>query len=136
MDDLTSPAAALLGPAEIRALADELHIRPTKKLGQNFVHDANTVRRIVAAAKLDSDDVVLEVAPGVEVRYIKRAIMEVLADGEEETETFEDDEPGSFHDDEDETSGTDEDSHDVKSAEDGLADSHDDLAKSDKDNVH
>jgi 16S rRNA (adenine1518-N6/adenine1519-N6)-dimethyltransferase len=65
MDDLTSPAAALLGPAEIRALADELHIRPTKKLGQNFVHDANTVRRIVAAAKLDSDDVVLEVGPGL-----------------------------------------------------------------------
>ncbi|HEV3362286.1 MAG TPA: 16S rRNA (adenine(1518)-N(6)/adenine(1519)-N(6))-dimethyltransferase RsmA [Pseudonocardiaceae bacterium] len=65
MDDLTSPAAALLGPAEIRALADELHIRPTKKLGQNFVHDANTVRRIVAAAKLDADDVVLEVGPGL-----------------------------------------------------------------------
>ena len=65
MDDLTSPAAALLGPAEIRALAEELHIRPTKKLGQNFVHDANTVRRIVAAAKLGADDVVLEVGPGL-----------------------------------------------------------------------
>ena len=65
MDDLTSPAAALLGPAEIRALAEELHIRPTKKLGQNFVHDANTVRRIVSAAKLDADDVVLEVGPGL-----------------------------------------------------------------------
>jgi 16S rRNA (adenine1518-N6/adenine1519-N6)-dimethyltransferase len=65
MDDLTSPAAALLGPAEIRALADELHIRPTKKLGQNFVHDANTVRRIVASAKLGADDVVLEVGPGL-----------------------------------------------------------------------
>jgi 16S rRNA (adenine1518-N6/adenine1519-N6)-dimethyltransferase len=65
MDDLTSPAAALLGPAEIRALAEELHIRPTKKLGQNFVHDANTVRRIVASAKLDAEDVVLEVGPGL-----------------------------------------------------------------------
>jgi 16S rRNA (adenine1518-N6/adenine1519-N6)-dimethyltransferase len=65
MDDLTSPAAALLGPAEIRALAEELHIRPTKKLGQNFVHDANTVRRIVLAAKLAADDVVLEVGPGL-----------------------------------------------------------------------
>ncbi|HJP76147.1 MAG TPA: 16S rRNA (adenine(1518)-N(6)/adenine(1519)-N(6))-dimethyltransferase RsmA [Pseudonocardiaceae bacterium] len=65
MDDLTSPAAALLGPAEIRALAEELHIRPTKKLGQNFVHDANTVRRIVASAKLGADDVVLEVGPGL-----------------------------------------------------------------------
>ena len=65
MDDLTSPAAALLGPAEIRALAEELHIRPTKRLGQNFVHDANTVRRIVASAKLGADDVVLEVGPGL-----------------------------------------------------------------------
>ena len=41
---------ALLGPAEVRALAAELGIRPTKKLGQNFVHDPNTVRRIVRAA--------------------------------------------------------------------------------------
>jgi 16S rRNA (adenine1518-N6/adenine1519-N6)-dimethyltransferase len=43
---------ALLGPAEVRALAAELGIRPTKKLGQNFVHDPNTVRRIVRAAAL------------------------------------------------------------------------------------
>jgi 16S rRNA (adenine1518-N6/adenine1519-N6)-dimethyltransferase len=57
--------AQLLGPAEIRALAAELDIRPTKKLGQNFVHDANTVRRIVAAANLRPDDVVLEVGPGL-----------------------------------------------------------------------
>lgn len=40
-------------------------MRPTKKLGQNFVHDPNTVRRIVAAAALDPDDVVLEVGPGL-----------------------------------------------------------------------
>ena len=40
-------------------------MRPTKKLGQNFVHDANTVRRIVAAAHLDVGDVVLEVGPGL-----------------------------------------------------------------------
>jgi 16S rRNA (adenine1518-N6/adenine1519-N6)-dimethyltransferase len=57
--------AQLLGPAEIRALADELGIRPTKRLGQNFVHDANTVRRIVRAADLAPDDVVLEVGPGL-----------------------------------------------------------------------
>src|SRR4051812_47133664 len=56
---------ALLGPAEIRALAKRLGVSPTKKLGQNFVHDPNTVRRIVAAADLDPEDVVLEVGPGL-----------------------------------------------------------------------
>ena len=44
--------SALLGPAEVRELADQLGVQPTKRLGQNFVHDANTVRRIVAAAGL------------------------------------------------------------------------------------
>ncbi|WP_300018072.1 16S rRNA (adenine(1518)-N(6)/adenine(1519)-N(6))-dimethyltransferase RsmA [Pseudonocardia sp.] len=57
--------ARLLGPAEVRALAEELGIRPTKKLGQNFVHDPNTVRRIVRAAELAADDVVVEVGPGL-----------------------------------------------------------------------
>jgi 16S rRNA (adenine1518-N6/adenine1519-N6)-dimethyltransferase len=46
-------------------LAEELGVRPTRKLGQNFVHDANTVRRIVATAHLRPDDVVLEVGPGL-----------------------------------------------------------------------
>ncbi|WP_330278249.1 16S rRNA (adenine(1518)-N(6)/adenine(1519)-N(6))-dimethyltransferase RsmA [Lentzea sp. NBC_00516] len=55
----------MLGPAEVRRLAEELGIRPTKKLGQNFVHDPNTVRKIVAAAGLTEDDVVLEVGPGL-----------------------------------------------------------------------
>jgi 16S rRNA (adenine1518-N6/adenine1519-N6)-dimethyltransferase len=55
----------LLGPAEVRSLAAELGLRPTKKLGQNFVHDPNTVRRIVRAADLRADDVVLEVGPGL-----------------------------------------------------------------------
>ena len=49
----------------MRALAAELGLRPTKRLGQNFVHDANTVRRIVRAADLAPDDVVLEVGPGL-----------------------------------------------------------------------
>jgi 16S rRNA (adenine1518-N6/adenine1519-N6)-dimethyltransferase len=57
--------AALLGPVEVRALAEELGVRPTKTLGQNFVHDANTVRRIVAAAGVGADDRVLEVGPGL-----------------------------------------------------------------------
>jgi len=57
--------SGLLGPAEIRALAAGLGVRPTKTLGQNFVHDPNTVRRIVRAAELAPGDVVLEVGPGL-----------------------------------------------------------------------
>jgi 16S rRNA (adenine1518-N6/adenine1519-N6)-dimethyltransferase len=55
----------LLGPAAIRELARELDLRPTKTLGQNFLHDANTIRRIVRTAGLRADDVVLEVGPGL-----------------------------------------------------------------------
>ncbi|MEV6606883.1 16S rRNA (adenine(1518)-N(6)/adenine(1519)-N(6))-dimethyltransferase RsmA [Kutzneria sp. NPDC051319] len=55
----------LLGPVEVRALAQELDVRPTKKLGQNFVHDTNTVRRIVAVSGVTADDVALEVGPGL-----------------------------------------------------------------------
>lgn len=55
----------LLGASEIRRLAAELDVTPTKKLGQNFVHDANTVRKIVALAGVESGDVVLEVGPGL-----------------------------------------------------------------------
>ncbi|GIJ77259.1 16S rRNA (adenine1518-N6/adenine1519-N6)-dimethyltransferase [Micromonospora phaseoli] len=58
-------AADLLGPAEIRDLAARLGVAPTKRLGQNFVHDPNTVRRIVTAAGLTGDDVALEVGPGL-----------------------------------------------------------------------
>lgn len=57
--------STLLGAAEIRRLAAELELRPTKTLGQNFVHDANTVRRIVAAADLNGHRHVLEVGPGL-----------------------------------------------------------------------
>ncbi|MGL4305176.1 MAG: 16S rRNA (adenine(1518)-N(6)/adenine(1519)-N(6))-dimethyltransferase RsmA [Mycobacteriaceae bacterium] len=56
---------ALLGPAEVRALAAEIGVRPTKTLGQNFVHDANTVRRIVAASGASAQDIALEVGPGL-----------------------------------------------------------------------
>ncbi len=55
----------LLGPAEIRGLAAQLGLRPTKSRGQNFVIDPNTVRMIAARAELDSKDVVLEVGPGL-----------------------------------------------------------------------
>lgn len=54
-----------LGPAEIRDLAALLDLNPTKKLGQNFVVDANTVRRIVTVAGVTKHDTVLEVGPGL-----------------------------------------------------------------------
>ena len=55
----------LLGATDLRALAAELDLRPTKRLGQNFVHDANTVRRIVRQAEVGEGDTVLEVGPGL-----------------------------------------------------------------------
>lgn len=54
----------LLGATEIRRLAAELDLTPTKRWGQNFVHDANTVRRIVRTADVDGR-AVLEVGPGL-----------------------------------------------------------------------
>ncbi|MEY4310206.1 MAG: hypothetical protein RLZ71_132 [Actinomycetota bacterium] len=55
----------LLGGADIRELAARLDVVPTKKLGQNFVTDPNTIRRIVAAAKLDGTETVVEIGPGL-----------------------------------------------------------------------
>lgn len=55
----------LLGATDIRALAEELGVRPTKTLGQNFVIDGNTIRRIVAAAGVGPEETVLEVGPGL-----------------------------------------------------------------------
>lgn len=55
----------LLGGADVRALAESLGIVPTKKLGQNFVTDPNTIRRIVQAAKLDGSETVVEIGPGL-----------------------------------------------------------------------
>jgi 16S rRNA (adenine1518-N6/adenine1519-N6)-dimethyltransferase len=55
----------LLGRSEIRRLAKELELRPRKSLGQNFVHDANTVRRVVATSGVGKADHVLEVGPGL-----------------------------------------------------------------------
>ncbi|GGQ03705.1 16S rRNA (adenine(1518)-N(6)/adenine(1519)-N(6))-dimethyltransferase RsmA [Streptomyces roseolilacinus] len=61
----TTEPDALLGPADIRELAAALGVRPTKQRGQNFVIDANTVRRIVRTAEVRPDDVVVEVGPGL-----------------------------------------------------------------------
>lgn len=55
----------MLGAAEIRQLAESIDLRPTKKLGQNFVIDPNTIRKIVAAANLEKNDVVVEIGPGL-----------------------------------------------------------------------
>ncbi|WP_309067113.1 16S rRNA (adenine(1518)-N(6)/adenine(1519)-N(6))-dimethyltransferase RsmA [Microbacterium sp.] len=56
---------SLLGATEIRRLASELDVTPTKKLGQNFVVDANTVRKIVHAAAVRPGESVVEIGPGL-----------------------------------------------------------------------
>ncbi len=62
---MSDDAPALLGPKEIRDLAERLGVSPTKKLGQNFVVDPNTVRKIVRLADVRSGDRVIEVGPGL-----------------------------------------------------------------------
>ena len=127
-----------------------LMIRPQRRRQQQVQQKQRTVApgaqvrttagMYATVTEVDGDDVVLEVAPGVEVRYLKRAIMEVITPGEadetaEDGESAEYDEPQDDVEDE-ETDGTRDDSVDIKSAEEGLRDSHDaDLANSDKDNV-
>jgi len=56
---------ALLSASDVRTLAASLGLRPTKALGQNFVIDPNTVRRLVRVAGVGVDDVVVEVGPGL-----------------------------------------------------------------------
>ncbi|PHP53660.1 16S rRNA (adenine(1518)-N(6)/adenine(1519)-N(6))-dimethyltransferase RsmA [Actinomyces ruminis] len=63
--DTCDNAPGLLGPAEIRSLAAALDLRPSKSRGQNFVHDAGTVRRIVRSAGVQPGETVLEVGPGL-----------------------------------------------------------------------
>jgi len=57
--------SGLLGAAEIREIAARIGVNPTKKLGQNFVVDANTCRRIVKSADVHEGDVALEIGPGL-----------------------------------------------------------------------
>ncbi|MDY6055330.1 16S rRNA (adenine(1518)-N(6)/adenine(1519)-N(6))-dimethyltransferase RsmA [Micrococcus sp.] len=57
--------APLLSAADVRRLAAELDLRPTKQWGQNFVIDPNTIRRIVAAAEVGPEEHVLEIGPGL-----------------------------------------------------------------------
>jgi 16S rRNA (adenine1518-N6/adenine1519-N6)-dimethyltransferase len=64
-DPRSARRLGLLDPSSVRELAARLDLRPTKQRGQNFVIDANTVRRIVQVAGVDAGDVVLEVGPGL-----------------------------------------------------------------------
>ncbi|MEN9749247.1 MAG: hypothetical protein RL149_325, partial [Actinomycetota bacterium] len=65
MSGIENSGVELLGAVDIRELAAKLDVMPTKKLGQNFVTDPNTIRRIVAAAKLDGSETVVEIGPGL-----------------------------------------------------------------------
>ena len=56
---------SLLGAAEIRELAEALDLKPSKSLGQNFVHDGNVCRKIVRTAGVTSSDIALEIGPGL-----------------------------------------------------------------------
>lgn len=77
MSDSLAPPR-LLGPVEVRELAARLDIRPTKQRGQNFVIDANTVRRIVRESGVVDGEVVLEVGPGL--GSLTLALLDVGAD--------------------------------------------------------
>ncbi|HEY5554881.1 MAG TPA: rRNA adenine N-6-methyltransferase family protein, partial [Cellulomonas sp.] len=62
---MTENPGPLLGPAEIRQLAERAGLRPTKTLGQNFVLDGGTVRKIVRQAQIEPGERVVEVGPGL-----------------------------------------------------------------------
>jgi 16S rRNA (adenine1518-N6/adenine1519-N6)-dimethyltransferase len=55
----------LLGAAQIRELAAQLELKPSKSLGQNFVIDSNVCTKIVRTAGVTSDDIALEIGPGL-----------------------------------------------------------------------
>ena len=69
--------SGLLGAAEIREIAARIGVHPTKKLGQNFVVDANTCRRIVKSAEVTSEDIALEIGPGI--GSLTLALLEIAA---------------------------------------------------------
>jgi preprotein translocase subunit YajC len=96
-----------------------------------------TAGMYATVSAVDGDDVILEVAPGVDVRYMRKAVMEILAPGEEEeTETVEDDEPEDAHGYADDDAPEDTDAHDHAESAEEDADSHNgNRAKSGKDNV-
>jgi 16S rRNA (adenine1518-N6/adenine1519-N6)-dimethyltransferase len=62
---LPSPPVPVLTPAEVRVLLDEHGLRPSRALGQNFLTDANTARKVVRLAGVEAGDQVLEIGPGL-----------------------------------------------------------------------
>lgn len=58
-------SSQLLNATEIRDLAKKINLKPTKKLGQNFVIDQNTVEKIVKTAQIDKSSNVIEIGPGL-----------------------------------------------------------------------
>ena len=58
-------SVTLLGATEIRQIAEELDLHPSKGLGQNFVIDSNTCQKIVRLAVVDQNDHVVEIGPGL-----------------------------------------------------------------------
>lgn len=63
--DPTSPGPRLLTAATVRRRAQELGLRPTKTLGQNFVIDPSTVRKIVRTSGVQPGETVVEIGPGL-----------------------------------------------------------------------
>jgi preprotein translocase subunit YajC len=122
-----------------------LMIRPQRRRQQQAQQQQKTVEpgaRVRTTAgmyatvvEVDGDDVVLEVAPGVDVRYLRRAIMEVVTEAEADASENFGDEPGGFTEDDDETAGTHDAADGVEPGDEALADSPDDLAESKKDTV-
>ena len=129
-------------------------IRPGRNRQKKVAQQQNTVRpgaRVRTTAGMyatvvavDGDDVVLEVAPDIEVRYIKRAIMEVLTPGDEPAEDDNDaeheeggwPEPADAAPDDAEYEGTDHEGtdHDDAGHEDAVADgtaAHETVAQAD-----
>lgn len=78
MAGASGDSAGLLGPAEVRELAERLDVSPTKKLGQNFVIDPNTVRKIVRLAGVNANQQVIEIGPGL--GSLTLGILEIGAD--------------------------------------------------------
>jgi preprotein translocase subunit YajC len=117
-------------------------IRPQRRRREAAVQTQNTVApgaqvrttagMYATVTAVDGDDVVLEVAPGVEVRYMKRAIMEVITPGNADAAADEHDEYSDEYEPEDDAPA--EDAEDTDEHE-PATDSHDDLAASDKHNV-
>jgi preprotein translocase subunit YajC len=119
-----------------------LMIRPQRRRQQAVQQQQRTINpgarvrttagMYATVSAIDGDDVILEVAPGVEVRYIRRAIMEVISPGED-TETMTDAHEDGYAEDDVPEDAEDPDVHDsAGSAEEGLADSH---GEKNKDNV-